>query len=181
MEAQIIRYFQQHSRTDWDDRYYYEKALQQFRPLLNKLVYRYVAKNRREEFMLYAEVALFQALEAYDETKGTLVTCIYTHVKHAIFREMRLDNRFAQHHVAVEDVALHMLYEKKGVESVHVSDYFDEHIAQKVSNEELALLMALYVEGYSYEEIHAKTGIAVETLKKRRQRLVARLKAARRV
>ncbi|MBS7345944.1 MAG: sigma-70 family RNA polymerase sigma factor [Caryophanon sp.] len=182
MEATIIRYFQQKdARTDWDDRYYYKEALRQFRPLLTKLVYRYVAKNRRDEFMLYAELAVFRALEAYDASKGTLVTCIYTYVKRALLNEMNADNRFSKHHIAVDDVSLHVLYEKKGAEFVDVSDYFEEYIVQKVSEEELAFLVALYVEGYSYEDISAQTGVAVETLKKRRQRLVARLKAARRV
>lgn len=182
MERQIIRYFQQpHLRTDWHDRYYYNAALRQFRPLLTKLVYRYVAKNRREEFMLYAELAVFHALEAYDETKGTLVTCIYTYVKHALLKEIQADNRFSKQHIPVEDTSLHVLYEHKAVEAVDVSDYFEEHIVQKVSKDELAFLYALYVEGYSYEHISRQTGVAVETLKKRRQRLVARLKAARRV
>ena len=80
----------------------------------------------------------------------------------------------------MDDVALTILCER-GTELHDVSDYFDEHVVQKVTPAELQLLVALYVDGYSYDELSEQLGVAVETLKKRRQRLVARLKASRRV
>lgn len=180
MEQHIIHYFKEGERTDWHDRYYFNKALQQFRPLLYKLINRYIAKNRRDEYMLYAEVALFEALEAYDEQKGTLVTCIYTHVKYALLNALKKDQQFLSRQIPVDDVALTILCER-GTELHDVSDYFDEHVVQKVTPAELQLLVALYVDGYSYDELSEQMGVAVETLKKRRQRLVARLKASRRV
>ena len=180
MEQHIIHYFKAGERTDWHDRYYFNKALQQFRPLLYTLVNRYIAKNRRYEYMVYAEVALFEALEAYDEQKGTLVTCIYTHGKYALLNELKKDQHFLGRQLTVDDTALTILCER-GTQLHDVSDYFDEHIVQKVTRAELQLLIALYIDGYSYDELSEQTGIAVETLKKRRQRLVARLRAARRV
>ena len=178
MEKELIHYFaNKDARTDWHDRYYYNKALQQFRPLLNKLLTLYVAKNRRHEYIVYAEVALFKALEAFDSAKGTLVTFIYTYVKNELFYEMRRDNQFLARNIPVEDTTLHIMCEQQHEQLHDVSDFFDEHIVQKVTLDELTLLTALYVDSCSYETLSKKMGVSVATRKKRRQRLIARLRA----
>lgn len=174
---QIIAYFhEKQQRTELLDGYYFKEALQQYRPLLNKLVAQYIAANRRHEFFVYAELALYQALEDFDAQKGRLLSCIYQYVKTALVTELRRDAKFHQQHLICEDYTLHTLCEARESKPQDVSEYFEQHVLQHITTQEYAFLYAYYVENYSYEELSERLGVSVAALKKRRLRIVTRLR-----
>lgn len=173
-DVTISAYFQQEARTDDLDFYYFQQALAQYKPLMTKLVYQYVAKNRRHEFFVYAELALYEALQAYDSTRGPFSNCAYQYIKTALLREVRRDATFTKKHVPVEPQTLMLMAYDDSIPR-HIEEVFERKIVAHVSEEELAFLYALYVDNYSYAEISARLDVPIETLKKRRQRLIARL------
>ena len=141
------------------------------------LVKRAIAKlkiyQNFEEYMQIGRIALWQCMTEYDEKLGEFEMFAYMRIKYALIRALQRDRKVGEHEVVIEqdDLNYH-IDQKQQVRLVTSYPYwFDD-----LSEEERKVLILLYFEGKTTEEVAKELGYSYEAMKKRKQRLFVKLR-----
>lgn len=127
-----------------------------------------------EHFRQAGRVALWQAWQRFDETKGNFTPYAYRSIYGAMLDELKRETRFSDVHMAAEDDLL----EFAGTTPQETeADYGGlEDAVRDLSVQERELLIMLFVNRCSQATCAAHFGISVPGIKKRKERLLLKLR-----
>lgn len=141
--------------------------------LIKKVIYKLKIYRDLDEYMQVGRIALWQALQKFDDTKGDFTMFAYMTVKYAIIRSLSKANHVSEHELAVEEdvIIINSRQHNLVASSLEWPEWFEE-----LNEDEQFLLIALYEKELSLKEIADKYKLSYETIKKRRQRLLSKLR-----
>ncbi|OBW55949.1 RNA polymerase subunit sigma-24 [Solibacillus silvestris] len=141
--------------------------------LIKKVIFNLKIYRDIDEYMQVGRIALWQASQKIDETKGDFAMFAYMSVKYAIIRALSKANHVSEHELAVEeDVMIINSQQHYFITSnMEWPEWFEE-----LNKDEQFLLIALYEKELSVKEFADKYRLNYETIKKRRQRLLSKLR-----
>lgn len=156
----------------------FEQVLKQYEPMISSILKKANIYKNREHFRQSARIALWQAWQKYDPTRGHFAPYAYRTMLTTIYKEMHTDNRYTERQIAYESDKLTIVAEYMEVKHrpCDLSETF-EHLKQMVTEDEYALLVDLYYHQYKYEELTDKYDASIAALKKRRDRLLKKIRA----
>ncbi|MCM3721782.1 sigma-70 family RNA polymerase sigma factor [Solibacillus isronensis] len=141
--------------------------------LIKKVIYKLKIYRDLDEYMQVGRIALWQALQKFDDTKGDFAMFAYMTVKYAIIRALTKENHVSEHELAVEEDVIIVNSQQHFLDTASLEwpEWFEE-----LNKEEQFLLIALYEKELSLKEIADKYMLSYETIKKRHQRLLSKLR-----
>ena len=150
-----------------------EQLLTENETLIKKVIYKLKIYRDLDEYMQVGRIAFWQALQKFDETKGDFAMFAYMNIKYAIIRALTKANDESEHELAVEEdiIIVNTPQYDLITSSVEWPEWFDE-----LNEEEQSLLIALYERELSLKQIAETYRLKYETLKKRHQRLLSKLR-----
>lgn len=153
----------------------FEQCYEQYKPLIQKVLYRCRVYGHFDEFHHIATVALWEALQSYDSKKGSFETYAYFMMRYQVIAEMHKQNNHRNRHLLIGDDVLQTFIEHEQ------NEVFIEMPALAIAWEELTpeeryILHSYYMQQNSDKEIAESLQLKTDTVKKRRQRLLKRLK-----
>lgn len=141
--------------------------------LIKKVIYKLKIYRDLDEYMQVGRIALWQAFQKFDDTKGDFAMFAYMTVKYAIIRALSKANHVSEHELSVEEDVIIVNSQQHNLvtSSLEWPEWFEE-----LNKDEQFLLVALYEKELSLKEIADKYKLSYEILKKRRQRLLSKLR-----
>ena len=155
----------------------FEEVLELVQPMITAILLKCNVYKNYDYYRQVATIAVWEAWQKADPTKGMFSSYIYTTVRGRIMNELSSEQRYQSNYTLMEDETLNVLL-TRGV-SIVVEDCSEllEKLFESLSEEEVELLQLLYVDGYSYIEIAHQFSISVEAIKKRRMRLMTKIRS----
>lgn len=155
----------------------FEQVLDQFRPMIFSVLRRAKVYKDFDYYEHCATVALWEAWRNYNPEIGDFAPYAYRVMLTTIYSEMTKENRFTERHVPIEKDKLTILSEHmERKNAAPPCSSFLCKVRSMLTKEEYDLLMDLYHHRYKYEELTHKYGASIYALKKRRDRIMARLR-----
>ena len=150
-----------------------EKLISESETLIKKVIYKLKIYRDFDEYMQIGRIALWQALQKYDATKGDFAMFAYMTVKYAVIRALSKANHITEHELAVEEDVIIINSQQQYLITTGLEwpEWFEE-----LNKEEQFLLIAMFEKELSLKEIADKYKLSYETIKKRRQRLLSKLR-----
>ena len=150
-----------------------EKLISESETLIKKVIYKLKIYRDFDEYMQIGRIALWQALQKYDATKGDFAMFAYMTVKYAVIRALSKANHITEHELAVEEdvIIINSQQQYFITTGLEWPEWFEE-----LNKEEQFLLIAMFEKELSLKEIADKYKLSYETIKKRRQRLLSKLR-----
>lgn len=151
----------------------FEEVLEQFSPMISAVIRKLHIYRDFEHFRQAGRVALWQAWQRFDETKGDFAPYAYRSIYGAMLDELKRETRFSEVHVPAEDDIL----EFAGSDPESKETQGDlEDLLSELTSDERELMILLYVDRVSQSMCAAHFGISVAGVKKRRERLLGKLR-----
>ncbi|WP_053582501.1 sigma-70 family RNA polymerase sigma factor [Lysinibacillus contaminans] len=155
----------------------FEEVLELVQPMITAILLKCNVYKNYDYYRQVAAIAVWEAWQKANPTKGKFSSYIYTTVRGRILNELSSEQRYQSSYTLMEDETLNVLLTRG--ESIVVEDCSElvEMLFEFLSKEEVELLQLLYVDGYSYIEIAQQFSISVEAIKKRRMRLMTKIRS----
>lgn len=151
----------------------FEEVLEQYTPMLSAVMRKLHIYRDFEHFRQAGRVALWQAWQRFDETKGDFAPYAYRSIYGAMLDELKREARFSDVHMPAEDNLLDYV----GTYPVQEIDYGElGDILTKLTRQERKLLVLLFVDRFSQADCAAYFGISVPGIKKRKEKLLLKLR-----
>lgn len=158
-----------------DKKMNFELYYEQYKPLIQKVMYKCKVYGNYDEFRHIAMIGLWEAIKTFDEKKGSLDSYVYFKMKHKIMKEMGRQNKNRERFIVTMDDELIFLLESRQMPEVKNSISL-ETIWQNLKPQERQLLFLYYGEQMGDAEIAQLFAMKTDTVKKRRQRLIKKLR-----
>ncbi|MFS0576589.1 sigma-70 family RNA polymerase sigma factor [Sporosarcina sp. 179-K 3D1 HS] len=153
----------------------FEKVLQQYEPMISATIRQLHIYRDFEQFRQAGRIALWQAWTRFDSEKGNFTPFAHRSIRGALLDEMKRENRFFESSVPIEDEHLEFLQVNEQAPPTPWTDNLSEAIEQ-LQPEEGKLLHWLFVDQLTQAECARRIGITVAGVKKRRERVLAKLR-----
>lgn len=142
------------------------------------LILRVLAKYRifqeQDNFMQVGRLAIWQAQQVFDASKGDFEMYAYMRVKFAIIREIRNNLKVTEKEVVMDDDPLmnwiDMLTEQKQLELDRPEWYW------QLFSHEQRLIELLFYEGYRMKDVAQNEGVSYDVIKKRRKKILTKIR-----
>ncbi len=152
-----------------------EQLINKYEPMIFSIMRKLSIYKNYEDFHQVGQIALWQAFQRYDDSRGHFAPFAYRSIYGAMLDEMNRQNRSIPE-VSTED---HILEEV--TPSITYDDTFTiDELLNELQLNERQLLYNLYIAGYSYKEIAAKERVTPAAIQKRRQRIIRKLRTKKR-
>ena len=155
----------------------FEQVLEQYEPMISAVIRKASIYKNQEHFRQSARIALWQAWTKYDSTRGDFAPYAYRTMLTTLYNELHRQNRDSERYVSVEQDALTGLAQHQQQKQ---TEHFDFPLLEKLfdllTEAEKQLLVNLYVDQLSYEELSQRTKVSIAALRKRRDRILKRLR-----
>ncbi|MEC1177470.1 sigma-70 family RNA polymerase sigma factor [Metasolibacillus meyeri] len=150
----------------------FEQCYEQYKALIEKVLHRCNIYGNFDEFRHIAMIALWEATRSYDSEKGGFEAYAYFMMRYQIIAEMRKQNLLQSRMMVMEDEILYAC-----INDVQNPYRIELPLAwEELTTVERYILHSYYMEQNSDKEIAASLHLKMDTVKKRRQRLLKRLK-----
>ena len=156
----------------------FEQILEQYEPMITNLLRRANIYKNHEHFRQIARVALWHAWKKYNPERGPFAPYAYRYMQTTIYTELKNENTFTDHEISYEHdklTATAQLLEIKNQNHQEDSELLST-LKNLLNENEIQLIVDLYYNGYSYEDLCEKYGIAYYALRKRRDRLIQKIR-----
>lgn len=153
----------------------FEAVLEQYEPMISASIRKLNIYRDHESFRQAGRVALWQAWNRFDEAKGNFTPFAYRSIRGAMLDEMKKESKFEEHVMQVEDTSLEFIIDATLDSHDGESNGLTEAL-DTLSPKERELVQWLFIEGFTLTECAERVGITVEGIKKRRQRILAKLR-----
>lgn len=153
----------------------FEDVLTQYEPMISSSLRQLNIYRDHENFKQAGRVALWQAWTRYEEGKGHFAPFASRSIRGAMLDELKKESRFEEHITQSEDDFLERLSEIEDPLPIEWSDRVD-HAFETLNPTERKLIQWLFIEGLTQSECAEKAGISVPGIKKRRERMLAKLR-----
>lgn len=149
----------------------FENITEQYAPMISAIIRKLHIYRDFETFRQVGKIALWQAYERFDETKGNFTPFAYRSIYGALLDELKREVRFTGNVMIMENENFEQ------IEDLRFPDELPEWLDNiLLTIEERNLLEALFVEGRSVVELAALNRLSVAGMKKRRERVLKKLK-----
>ena len=152
----------------------FEEVLEQYSPMISAVIRKLHIYRDFEHFRQAGRIALWNAWQRFDETKGNFTPYAYRSIYGALLDELKKESRFSEVHVPAEDDILDYVGDTEAIETNEESGL--EELLMGLSDADRELLILLYADRLSQSECAAHFGISVAGVKKRRERLLKKLR-----
>lgn len=151
----------------------FEEVLEQYTPMLSAVIRKLHIYRDFEHFRQAGRVALWQAWQRFDETKGDFAPYAYRSIYGAMLDELKRETRFSAVHIPAEDDILELVgADPQGEETLEGL----EDLLAELTPDERELMILLYADRVSQSVCATHFGISVAGVKKRRERLLGKLR-----
>lgn len=152
----------------------FEEVLEQYTPMLSAVIRKLHIYRDFEHFRQAGRVALWQAWQRFDETKGDFAPYAYRSIYGAMLDELKREARFSAVHLPAEDDLLEFV----GNDPQSEREYRGlEDLLAELTFQERELLILLFVDRFSQAACATHFGISVPGVKKRKERLLLKLRS----
>lgn len=155
----------------------FEEVLEQYAGMITAVMRKASIYKNHEHFRQSATIALWQAWTNYNPEQGHFAPYAYRTMLTTMYKEIHRENRHTERFVAYEKDKLGDLaqyYELK--HQTHQEFPQLDYLLDNLIEAERQLLIDLYIHQLTFEQLSARYGVKVPTLKKRRDRLLKRLR-----
>lgn len=152
----------------------FEDVLKQFEPMISACMRKLSIYKNHELYRQAGRIALWKAWVRYDVKKGDFAPYVYRSIYGGILDELKREKRQEEQVDPVEDEKLAFLLEQALVTSLLREDL--EIAIESLQSKEQELLMWIFVEGISLQQAATRVGITIPGIKKRRERMLAKLR-----
>ena len=150
-----------------------EALIKRYRYIVDVVLNKYRIYYDREEFEQIAMIALWQALENFDESKGGLESYLYSMIRFTISKA--LQKKYVEiEHTEISDERFQFLSsndDERNFEKVMVRE-----ILTFLKEEERRIIELSYIYGLTNKEISKLLGKSEESVKKKRNRIIKKLR-----
>ncbi|WP_192600272.1 sigma-70 family RNA polymerase sigma factor [Sporosarcina limicola] len=153
----------------------FEVVLKQYEPMISATIRKLNIYRDYDQYRQAGRIALWQAWERFDETKGNFTPYASRSIRGAMLDELKKESRFNEHVMQMEDEFLDILNAIEVSETIEWSDFLNKAFAL-LKPVERELVHRLFVEGLTLAEYAEEIGISVAGVKKRRERLLVKLR-----
>ncbi|KXH86109.1 sigma-70 family RNA polymerase sigma factor [Sporosarcina sp. HYO08] len=153
----------------------FEEVLQQFEPMISASIRTLNIYRDYEHFRQTGRIALWQAWQRFDPNKGNFTPYAYRSIRGAMLDELKKENHFSEQVIQMEDEILELT---GGTDFIPKNGLSDELFTAllELSLPERQLLHWLFIDEFTQAECAARAGITVAGIKKRRERMLAKLR-----
>lgn len=149
----------------------FENITKQYAPMISAIIRKLHIYRDFETFRQVGKIALWQAYERFDKTKGNFTPFAYRSIYGALLDELKREVRFTGNVMIMENENFEQ------IEDLRFPDELPEWLDNiLLTIEERNLLEALFVEGRSVVELAALNRLSIAGMKKRRERVLKKLK-----
>lgn len=150
----------------------FNEVYEEFAPIISIVLRKAKVYKNHDYYHHIATIAMWEAFENYDPARGKFEPFVYRCMLTAVIDEMRAENLYGQRMIC---------FEKEKLEFLSNVDVSKERaqldcLMSVLNEEEVELLSAHYIEGYSYREISKKLGVSISALRKRRDRAMKKIR-----
>ncbi|MEG0260990.1 MAG: sigma-70 family RNA polymerase sigma factor [Lysinibacillus sp.] len=153
----------------------FEAVLEQVQPMITAILKKCHVYKNFDHYRQIAAIAVWDAWRNADATKGNFSAYIYTMVQGRVKMELLNENQYAERYALIEDDKMNVLINRRGTEGFQPTELL-EGILDQLTVEERKLLEKIYIEGCDYVELEKVYGISIETIRKRRNRLIQKIR-----
>ena len=132
-----------------------------------------------EHYEQVGREAIWRAHEQFSGNEEDFVKYAYVFVRNALLNELRIQARKEEKELLIDDANVFEAI-RPPCSIPPISEEL-EQLLWTLAKEDKQLLVALYVEDYSYEEAAKLFGITTHALKKRRDRLLKKLRQQKQI
>ncbi|ANU22597.1 sigma-70 family RNA polymerase sigma factor [Planococcus donghaensis] len=148
----------------------FEEVADQYAPMISAMIRKLHIYRDYESFRQLGNIALWQAWQRFDETKGNFTPFAYRSIQGAMLDELK---REAKRNEQISYLGADMKEESLEEIEESLPDWLD---VSMLTEQEIWLLDTFYVKEYSLKELALIENISLAGMKKRRERLVNKLK-----
>lgn len=152
----------------------FEEVLEQYEPLIYACIRKLRIYKNHSEFVQAGRVGLWKALQRYEKDRGDFAPFAYRSIYGSILDELKKSYANEQQAVPTESDVLERIigFKEEVVE-------YDKSITEALSHlnpTEQQLIQLIFIEGYSLDEVASRLEMSKESLKKKRQRTLKKLR-----
>ncbi|MEK3978584.1 sigma-70 family RNA polymerase sigma factor [Psychrobacillus sp. FSL K6-2836] len=152
----------------------FEEVLKQFEPMISACIRKLSIYKNHELYRQAGRIALWKAWVKFDVEKGDFAPYAYRSIYGGILDELKREKRQEEQVDPMEDEKLGFLLEQSMATSLLREDL--ETAIESLQSNERELLMWIFVEGVSLQQAATRVGITIPGIKKRRERMLAKLR-----
>jgi len=150
----------------------FDEALVQYSPMISAIIRKLHIYRDYDAFRQVGRIALWQACQRFDESKGNFTPFAFRSIHGAMLDELKKESRFSSRFAVTENEAFEWISDDRIEEEL--PDWLD---ARMISETEYALLDDLFVKGKNLNDLAAASGLSLAGMKKRRERVLKKVKA----
>lgn len=152
----------------------FEEVLEQYEPMIYACIRKLRIYKNHSEFVQAGRVGLWKAFQRYDRGRGDFAPFAYSSIYGSILDELKKSYANEQQVVPTETDVLERIIGVKE-EVVTLEESVIKALSQLKPSEQ-HLIQLLFIEGYSLDEVASQMGMTKESLKKKRQRTLKKMK-----
>lgn len=149
----------------------FEEVAVQYAPMISAVIRHLHIYRDYETYRQLGNIALWQAWERFEDTKGNFTPFAYRSIRGALLDELKRETRRNEQSAHIANI--HMENGEAAAE-----DLPEWLSVEGLSAQEKQLLEALYVKGYRLSDLAIRENISLAGMKKRRERLLKKLREA---
>lgn len=155
----------------------FETILNQYEPMISATIRSLHIYRDYEHYRQAGRVALWQAWQRYNPEIGDFAPFAARSIRGAMLDELKKQHRYESHVTQTEDDVLQQLVGHTEQTMKEDTEPLTNAIAT-LTKDEKQLIQWLYIDKRTHAECAAAAGISIAGIKKRRERLLAKLKKA---
>lgn len=153
----------------------FEEVLEQYEPMIYACLRKLRIYKNHESFIQVGRIGLWKAWLRFDETKGDFAPFAFRSIYGSLLDELKKGTQ-DDLLVPAEDQILELMVNKHSrTNCVEWSDKVKEALSQLKLHEQ-QLIHLLFVEGCSLDEVVVHLGVSKSCVKKRRERILAKMR-----
>lgn len=177
MDYDVVTWEYKTSCTVWkaDQIMNFEDVLKQYEPMISASIRKLNIYRNHEQFRQAGRIALWQAWGRFDEAKGNFTPFAYRSIRGGMIDELKKESRFEENVLQMEDEILQFISD---IAAPVAAEWKDGLVTamDRLTLAEHQLVHRLFIEGFTLSECAEQYGITVAGVKKRRERMLAKLR-----
>lgn len=153
----------------------FNEVLEQYEPMISASIRKLNIYRDFDFFRQSGRIALWHAWKRFDEKKGNFTPYAYRSIRGAMLDELKNETHFAENIMPIKDDLLDFVNQQEAPVAWEWSDFLTKAFEQLKPGEQ-ELVKWLYIDHLSLGECAAIAGISIAGIKKRRERVLAKLR-----
>ncbi|MER2090980.1 MAG: sigma-70 family RNA polymerase sigma factor [Sporosarcina sp.] len=154
----------------------FDDILKQYEPMISAFIRKLNIHRNHDSFRQAGRVALWQAWNRFDVTKGNFTPFAYRSIRGSMLDELKRESQFEENVILIGDKSLEYIIEPEFAIHYGLPNRVVEAL-DNLSPAEQELVRWLIIEGFTLQECARRVGISVAGIKKRRQRILGKLRS----